>query len=326
MKLKTYHRVIHTTIKMSIASIISVIISNQLGLEYAITGGILAVLSIQLTKKDSFLLAFKRFLSAVIALFSASLLFVLLGYTFFTFTIFMMIFILASFVFKISEGIVPSLVLVSHLLIFGQFDLGVLTNGLFLIAIAIIVSLIVQLIYPAQGQKILMKYRDQIDQYMIDHIFLLSLFLKDIKEQEPYMTHFKQMNQKLKELIKQAELYDKDVLFDASHKYMRYLYMRQTQFNHINQMYEMVLNIEHPHEYAKTISNYLNQLSYDIGVENLALKQLDKLEKLKKEFKDKPLPETRASFETRAILFQMMLEIESFLKQKIDFHNQTNQT
>lgn len=46
-------RILHTAIKMTLVTVMAGLISKWIGLDYWLTGGVLALLSIQLTKKDS---------------------------------------------------------------------------------------------------------------------------------------------------------------------------------------------------------------------------------------------------------------------------------
>jgi uncharacterized membrane protein YgaE (UPF0421/DUF939 family) len=313
---------IHTTIKMGVAGIITILIANAIGLDYAITGGILAILSIQQTKKDSVSLAVKRVISATIGLLFASLVFVIFGYHLWVFLAFMVLFILGSFYIKLPEGIIATLVLASHLLIFGSFSWIFLGQEFLLIATAIIVALCVNIIYPQNSHKVLLSYIEKIDRLIADHLFMLSLFLKDLKTPDLYMTHYKHINSSIKETLKKAELTDKDILFDNDHRYLTYLYMRRTQMKQINKMYEVAGKIKSHHENILLISKYIHQLSFDIGCFDRASGQLEKLFELLTQVKNQPLPKTRDEFETRAILFQIVNELEDFLQTKITFHQQ----
>ncbi|MFU8793679.1 MAG: aromatic acid exporter family protein [Acholeplasmataceae bacterium] len=313
-------RYMHTTIKMSIAFVITIVIAELLSLDYAITAGILAVLSIQSTNKDSIVIAIKRFSNATIGLVLGSIFFVLFGYNVYAFLGFSMLFIFISFFFKLPEGIVPTLVLVSHLLLFSQFSWIFLGQEFLLITIAIGVALLLNLIYPLNSQKQLLAYIKSIDQMMTDHVFMLSLLFKDLKHPRDFLIHHDQINSHIKEIIDLAELVDKDILIANDHRYIAYLYMRRTQLKHINHIYALILKVETHHENIHLIANYIKELSGDIGCFDRASGQLEKLNDLLLTVKDQALPKSRAEFETRAILFQIVDVLSTFLETKIQFH------
>ena len=63
-------------------------------------------------------------------------------------------------------------------------------------------------------------------------------------------------------------------------------------------------------------------MSFDIGIYNKAALQMANLNKLQLRYKDSELPTTREEFEVRAMLYQILNEIESMLSVKIQFHHQ----
>jgi len=313
-------RYVHTTIKMSLASLVAILIALSLDLENAMTAGILAVLSTQLTKTDSVVLAVKRLLDAVLALIIASILFVLFGYTVWVFALFTVVFIALSFLFQIHAGIVPSLVLSSHLLLAGSFSLHVLFNSFLLIGIAIAVALALNVFYPLKSQEILKRTTDTIDRLVSDDIVYLAEYLRNPAANEYAYIRHQSLNHTLERIIEDAELVDKDILFDKDHRQIAYLRMRNAQVKRINRMFELVSKTESRHPHADILADFIANISHDIGHADKASAQIEKLRKLRENYRNKPLPKTRREFETRAILFQTIFELETLLEEKITFH------
>ena len=67
------------------------------------------------------------------------------------------------------------------------------------------------------------------------------------------------------------------------------------------------------------IAGFLEDLSDHIHPGNTAQFFLEKLNKLKDEFKNQQLPQSREEFETRATLFQLINELERYLFIKLNF-------
>ena len=313
-------RYVHTTIKMSLASIVAILIAELLRLDYAISGGILAVLSVQLTRKDSYIIAIKRLADAVIALLLSTAFFVIFGYTVWVFTFFIVAFIAVSFALKMPEGIVPSLVLVSHLLIHGSFDAMVIINGFLLMGIAIIVALGLNLFYPLNTELAMTKTKKEIDALIVVDLQLIASVLSAHETREKAFNAHKIIYEQLDSLLKEAALIDKDILFDKDRLAISYLKMREAQMVRLDRIFTLLNQIKSTHPNALLLGDYVEQLSRDIGEANKATSQLETLQALLNNYRETPLPKTREEFETRAVLFQMMFELESFLKQKIAFH------
>ena len=310
----------HIAIKMSLANLLAIALAYLFSLSNPITAGILAVLSIQLTKTDSLNIALKRLLDAMIALALGTFFFYLFGYTVIIFIVFTPVFIALSHLLKLEAGIVPSLVLASQLLLFGAFSLAVILNALALIVIAIVVALGLHLLYPLNSTKALLYYTKKFDSLLQSMLKIIVDNLRDKTISKENKTTYDDVVNALNEMLKEAETADKDILFTKSHQPLDYIKMRYAQLKHLKRLYKLTENIDTEHPYQYMISDYLEALIPDIGQEDRATAQKEKLETLLDNYRKKPLPETRTAFETRAILYQMIFEIDAFLQEKITYH------
>ena len=151
---------------------------------------------------------------------------------------------------------------------------------------------------------------------------MLSILLKDPEYHDEYYRHYAMLNKKISETIDIVELVDKDLLFQNDHSYLSYFHMRKEQTNYIRHMYQQALKIKTLHPFALEISTFVRELTYDIGIYNKAISQLKKLDQLQQTYKEARLPETREEFEIRAMLYQILNEVESLLMVKVEFHHQ----
>ncbi len=313
-------RQFHTAIKMTIAATITTALAMALRLDQTITAGILAVLSIQLTRKDSFILAGKRLANALLALLMGTGFFLVFGYDVWVFFPFTFAFAAMSFILKIEAGIVPSLVLASHLLLAGGFDLWTLFNSAAIIALAVAVSLALNLLYPLNTHKVLIKHTAHLDELLRKEILQLARCLREPNVTAVCQRSHEGMKLEVEKTLNEAELLEKDILFDRGRSHVDYLYMRKAQSERLTRLFELAEKLNEPHAYATPIADYLEGLAEDIGLEDRATPRLKALRELLQTYREKPLPEDRASFEARAVLFQMLFELEAFLSVKINFH------
>ena len=315
-------RLLHTAIKMTIVGVLASLLASLLSVEYSITTGIIAILCINLTKRDSLTMSGKRLVGVLFGLILSTLLFLAFGYNFIVFSIFIFIYAYSSWVLKMPEGIVPGLVLVSHLLNEGTFSFPVLLNAVYIMLIAVGISTVFNILYPTISEKELNRHVESIDQLIRDHLYMLSLLIKDPGYKEEYYRHFQMLDRKISNLIDQVEIVDKDVLFMNDHSYLSYFHMRKEQASYIRHMYQQALKIQSIHPFAKDVSTFILELSYDIRLYNRAVTQLRKLDVMQKGYKNSELPKSRDEFETRSSLFQILNEIESLLMVKVSFHHQ----
>jgi len=315
-----YKQVIQTTIKLVVVAVISALIAYMVGITDYIFVGVVGILSVSLTKKDTIKDNLKRFLDVLLGLALSAFIFILFGYNLYALLIFLMVFIFASYVLKINIGIIPALVLVKH--VFDAEDVGwlFLLERVAIITISIGTALIVNLIYPEFYNKRMIEYVKKVDQMLQDHLYMLSIYLVQRDQGPEYVKHYDLLNMKITQIISEAETGDKDKLFDNDHRYLAYLYMRRNQLSYINNMYQSVDRIQKHHTYESVISIYIKDLSLDIGMDDKATIQLSKLSDLKQHFKSEKLPKTRHEFETRALLYHILEDLEALLKIKVRFH------
>ena len=107
----------YRTLKTVIGAVVAMYIAMSLGLKYATAAGIITILSLQSTRKQSIRLSSKMIGAFLLALLLSVGFFKFIGYTPLVFGLFLLVFIPLSVKFQVQEGIVVSAVLITHLLI-----------------------------------------------------------------------------------------------------------------------------------------------------------------------------------------------------------------
>lgn len=114
--------IVSRTIKTALSSLLAIIVSQELSLEFAAAAGIIAILNVFDTRKATIEGGLKRTLSAIIALLIGGFLFEKLGYKTWVFGLYLLLFVPVSFLLRIELGLGPSSVIVTHLLAFRSLD------------------------------------------------------------------------------------------------------------------------------------------------------------------------------------------------------------
>lgn len=313
--------IINSTIKISLIAVLATLIGYLVGINNYLTVGIIGILSVQVTKYDSLKSGLIRFLNALWALLLSFLIFLICGIEIWAFAIFLVIFVFTSLSMKTELGMVPSIVLISHVFNSTALSWGLFFEELSIMVISIGVALVVNLVYPQFWLKSMTKHLKEADQLVREQLFTLSLYLKRTDAAKDFITHQDLTNKAFEKIASTVEKLDKDKPFANDHRYLAYLYMRKTQLNAVNEMYERILKLKESHPNQMKVAQYIEGLSQDIGYEDKANKQMGILKSLINEFEQQELPKTRNEFETRAMLFQMLHDIENFLNAKLEFHD-----
>jgi len=315
-----YKHILHTTIKLAIVAVLSATIAYLVGITDYILVGTIGILSVSLTRKDTIKDNINRYIDVLLGLVLSSIIFFLFGFNLYALMGFVVLFIFISYVFKMNIGLIPALVLVKHLYEAHDISWLFVFERFGIITISIGTALLVSMVYPKSYNKRMIHYVKTVDDMLQDHLYMLSIYLIKRDNGPEYIKHYELLNNRISDIIKEAEIGDKDKLFDNDHQYLAYLYMRRNQLSYINNMYESVRRIENNHPYEAIISDYIKELVADIGTHDKATSQQEKLEEMKDKFRLEKLPKTRREFETRALLFHILEDLGSLLKVKINFH------
>jgi uncharacterized membrane protein YgaE (UPF0421/DUF939 family) len=85
-------------------------------------------------------------------------------------------------------------------------------------------------------------------------------------------------------------------------------------------MYDQASKMKCVHQNAIEISDFIKDLSYDVGLYNNSMKYISMINDLLEKYRLSELPKTREEFESRAILYQVLLELESLLNVNVQFY------
>ena len=315
-----YKQVLHTTFKLVVVAVVSALIAYLVGVSDYIFVGALGILSVSLTKKDTVKDNIKRYIDVILGLSLSVIAFLLFGFNLYVLLAFLIIFIFTSYALKINIGLIPALVLVKHIYDSQDVSFYFMLERIGSITISVGAALLINLIYPEFFNQRMKVYVQKVDDMLKDHLYMLAIYLVKRDNGPEYVKHYDLLNQKISQIILDAETGDKDKLFDNDHRYLAYLYMRRNQLNYINNMYKSVNLIPVHHAYETNISDYIKALIRDIGLDDKATKQLALLQEMKQFFKVDKLPKTRPEFETRALLFHILEDLDQMLQVKVKFH------
>lgn len=308
----------YRTLKTSIGAAIAILIAAALGLKYGTAAGVIVILSVQSTKRQSIRVAIQRMGACLLALFLSSVLFNLFGYNAYVFGAFLLIFIPSAARFRFNEGIVVSSVLVTHLLVEKSTSASLIVNELLLMLIGVGAALLLNLYMPSVDKKIKQNQED-IEELIREILRHMSAALKkcavSLKEDEL----FNDLENKIKKGRERAYRSLNNSLFSDNSYYAKYMDMRYQQLKALKNMRKHFEKFSITYKQTEMISDFTFRLSNSIHEYNTAEGLLKSLQGLRESFREMELPRTRDEFENRAMLYQFLNDLEQFLILKNDF-------
>lgn len=323
-------------IKIAAGSCIAILIADFLGLSYSASAGIITLLSIQDTKKETLKVAAKRFAAFLLSVLLALSVFLTAGYHPLAYGVFLLFFVALSYLLRLTEGIPMCSVLASHFLIERNMSVAFIGNEAAILAIGIATGVLLNLYMPDNTDAVIKDMRlleDELKEVLKE----MASCLKSGKETpegltgESGNTHeciclngsihtvFEQMEKHIKQAEKQAYDNMNNNLLTDTRYYIGYFNMRKEQLLVLRQIGAQIAQLTAIPKQAYPICYLLEKIREQFHESNNARELLRELTELWGIFKAEPVPSHREEFENRAVLYSIMNNLESFLIIKRDF-------
>ena len=309
---------IYQGVKLAIGTTAALFIAEQLGLQYATTAGIIALLSILNTRTETYLVAMKRFLGSGIAMILAALLFEGLGHHLVSFGLFMMCFVGIAIVTNLQPSISVGTVLVTHIYTLQTIDSAIILNEVLLLSIGVAMGILLNL-HMISEEKTIREAQRKTEAYIRQILYKMQGHLMNTCQlsEEP------ELLQKLDATIIQgasaAISYQQNNPLRSLNYYPAYFRMRREQYFMLKHMEKHFQRLFIAVEEAKLLSDFTGRIADDLNEYNDGKVLLNILEEMRIYYRQRPLPDTRETFENRATLYQYMNDLEQFIQYKANF-------
>lgn len=303
-------------VKAAVGACTAIALALALGLQYPTAAGIITLLSLQETKRETLITAGRRipiFLAATaIAFFS----FQLLDYTVAALGVYLLAFVTLCHTFSAAADIAMCSVLVTHYWAERSMALGLVGNELLLLVIGAGIGILLNLFLPV-GLHAIRSAQREIDS-------AICRVLDQIADaiQGHTVSHLPKFSE-LERLLEQARMQanraaDNALTLDLNY-YREYIDMRMNQFLVLQRIQIGLLRLNGAPSQAEQIAVFLRRISSTFGESNNAAALLDDANQIRAEFRASELPRTREEFEDRAALLHIFNELEHFLLLKSTF-------
>lgn len=308
----------HRVIKTAFGTFFAIYAAQLLGIKYRVTAGIVAIISIQATKKESVKIAVERFIASLVGLFIAAVFFYFFGYTPIVFGAFVLVFMPVCLKFNLFQGFLATVVLATHILAEKNISLMILFNEVEILVLGAATAIILNLYMP-DVTKNLEKTHQEINKLMKQ---ILNCMGEELTTGAISIDEEKNFKELKKQLNLGRDLAFKDynnAFFYASRHQIELFNMKREQYKVLVRMRKHFHKFYLSSEHTYIIADFTKEVSDSIGVDHIYKKALVDLEKVKETFKKMPLPQSRGEFENRAVLYQFFNDVEEFLEIKEEF-------
>lgn len=312
------YRVILNTIKIVLACMVAILLAGFFHLRYAVSAGIIAILSVQPTKKETVRTALGRFLAFLCALLISAVSFRVFGFTVTAFAVYLFIFVFICLSFGWNNAMAMDSVLISHFLTEGRMDFAMIGNETLLFIIGVGAGILANLHLHKDMRK-MEELREEIDNQIKSILFRMSERILGGETSDYNGTCFDVLSEYLAKARRMAEQNFQNQFLGEDLFDMEYVRMRREQYGCLYEMYKNVRTIRTTPAQAQIISAFLRQISEEYHKENTVDSLLDRFYEIDEGMRTQPLPAERGEFEDRAMLYSLLRHLEEFLMIKKEF-------
>ena len=316
--------VLQRTIRITLSALLANFVAMLIGLENPYAAGIIAILAVLNTRKETMERAKEYVISTILAFTIATVVFFIFGFSIYSFAVYLAIYVPMAYNLKVDAGIAPCSVLVTHFLISGSVSMAWQINGFSIMVIGLFFALLANFWIPSHDEK-LGTYVVEIEKQMTLVLFLLE---KRLLEETRNNTRIKQELKDLFALTNQLEdlafieYSNRRFLIDSDNYYIKYAQMRKRQYEILKGITDSLVNVIPNTNENKILASIFGETAEQLDEKNTGIELLSYIGNLYRVFRDSSLPKTRKEFESRAILYNILIEFEVFLELKRDFYQE----
>ena len=326
-------------IKVAIGSTLAIIIAGAIGLEYAVSAGIITLLTLQDTKKETLSVAIRRMMAFLIAALIAYFVLSLFSFSIWSFGIFLFLFVVICLQFGLQDAIAMNAVLATHYLLERSVSPNLILNEAMLMLIGAGIGIVLNLYIPGNVMQI-RKEQGKIQSCLKAVLYQMAGELRDEKQESPReeqeiprevqklqqeyieqsrMEKFEELKRAIERGLQHAYQNRQNTFFQETEYFVRFMKMREEQYYVLYEIFEKINTLQSKTKQSLEVADFIEQIAESLSESQNSKVLLINEENLMQKFKEAPLPATRDEFETRAVLYVILVNFRLFLKMKKRF-------
>ncbi|MEZ3508086.1 MAG: hypothetical protein K1W10_14260 [Lachnospiraceae bacterium] len=305
-------------VKIAVGSAASIFLADMMGLSYSTAAGIITLLTIQDTSRETIAISVKRIFAFLLATFFSYMVFQLVGYHVFAYGIFLFLFIACCALLRLSDAVSINAVLATHYLLERDMSISLIGNEAGLLLIGAGIGTLLNLYMPGKGTEIRAMQRT-LEEDLQRVLLRMSEYIRKEDRSDYTGACFDKLQEDISAGKRQAFAYMNNTFFQESEYFIVYMNMREQQTMVLRDIYKKIISVRTIPVQTEQVSVLLYETAVSFGECNNAVDLLDRLSEILRGMKDSPLPVTREEFEDRAVLYGILMDLEYFLRLKKEF-------
>ena len=305
-------------VKIAIGSVISIFLADMMGLSYSTSAGIITLLTIQDTSRETIGISAKRIGAFLVAAVLSYVVFQFFGYHVFSYGVFLFLFIACCDPLRLGSAVSTNAVLATHYMLEQNMTTAQVGNEALLLLIGAGIGTLLNLYMPGKGKEIRMT------QYWLEEdlravLLRMSEYIGKEDRSDYTESCFDKLQTDIAAGKKQAFAYMNNTFFQESKYFIDYMNMREQQTVVLRDIYKKMMSMRTVLPQTGQVAELLRETAVTFGESNNAKDLLARREEALRRMQDSELPVTRQEFEDRAVLYGIMTDLSYFLQLKKEF-------
>ena len=325
--MEKFRKVLLLSVKIGLGSSIAVYIAQTLRLDYAVSAGTVTLLTLMTSKWQTIRLSAARLVTFIITALMAWIVFSHIRSIWIAYGILLALVAFIAEAFGGRATISVNAVVAAHLLLDQDISPAAVWNEFQLVLIGVVLAVILNLFHANSfhKRKIILDMRDA-ETGLQSILRDLSAYLSGNEMRETVWGDIRALELRIQSYIKSANEYRENTFHSYSEYYLSYFEMRYNQCQILQNLHEELVKIRNMPSHAVMLAEYLLYLADCVIEINHPTQQIARLNGILEEMRGRELPKTREEFETRAMLYHILMDIQDFLDLKAKFVSKLDQT
>lgn len=310
-------------LKIGFGTALAIILAKLLNLDQPTSAGTITLLTLLTTKKGTVRLIVQRFITFIMTVFLGYYIFNYFSNEWIAFLVLLITVVVIIELLGWTSTISVNAMIAIHLLSECSLTSPFLINEFFLLIIGVLCAYVLNLYH---SEKI---YELDINKFIQNLEEEIQLRLKEIVHYIDYQDvntkiwdNLEDMERKIEHYLIHVLEYKENCETEKADYYIEYFEMREFQLGILQMLHYEIRKIRTLPAQAHIISEYINYLIQFVKERKDPQSQIDKLLKLIEDIRNDELPKTREEFESHAILYHILMDLEDYLLREQQFYQQ----
>lgn len=307
-------------IKISAGAVAAAAVGYALGLEYAVSAGIICLLTIQDTRKETLAITLKRLIAFCGVTALCAVIFGLFGFGLLPLGVVLLLFLIICGALDMNEAVAMNSVIATHYFASADISLTMMRNELLLLVTGAGIGVLLNIFMPSNTRKI-RRIQTETDERIRRIIGRMAVYITAEDKSDYTGSCFEETDRLLEVLRRESVKYIGNSFVSEKDYFYKYVGMRMEQCVILMRIFTDIKRLSIVTSYAEPIAGFLEKMSGEFSEINDAAGLLEDIDGLFLYYSEEVLPQSRREFENRALLYHILCDLKSFVLLKADFAN-----